>query len=59
MAAAGIEGACSDHRVKAGMEGVQDMESMLKSLIEQQEKLMAKVEGIQEKQDRMEPKSIV
>ena len=30
------------------------MESMLKSMMEQQEKLMAKVEGIQEKQDRME-----
>ena len=41
------------------MDSVQDIKSMLKSVIEQQEKLMAKVEGIQEKQDRMELKSIV
>ena len=41
------------------MDSVQNIESMLKSMMERQEKLMAKVEGIQEKQDRMEPKSIV
>ena len=42
----------SEHRVKAGMEGVQDIKNMLKSMMEQQEKLMAKVEGIQEKAGR-------
>ena len=31
------------------MEGVQDIKNMLRSMMEQQEKLMAKVEGIQEK----------
>ena len=43
------------------MEGVQNIESILRSMMEQQEKLMAKVQGIQEKvvgieekQDRME-----
>ena len=35
------------------MEGVQDIKNMLKSVMEQQEKLMAKVEGIQEKQDEL------
>ena len=38
------------------MEGVQDIKNMLRSMMEQQEKLMAKVEGIQEKQERMEEK---
>jgi hypothetical protein len=41
------------------MDSVQNIKNMLKSVMEQQEKLMAKVQGIQEKQDRMEPKSIV
>ena len=44
----------SENRVKAGMKGVQNIENMLRSVMEQQEKLMAKVEGIQEKVDGME-----
>ena len=38
------------------MEGVQNIESILRSMMEQQEKLMAKVEGIQEKVVGMEEK---
>ena len=32
----------SEFRVKAGIEGVQDIDNMLRSMMEQQEKLMAK-----------------
>lgn len=34
----------SEHRVKTGIEGVQDIDNMLRSMIKQ-EKLMAKVEA--------------